>query len=40
MSAILEIGSDKQTIEGSLNAVHNRIRCYTNDQITILDDIM
>ncbi|CAF0758879.1 unnamed protein product [Rotaria sordida] len=40
MSAISEIGGDKQTVEGSLNATHNRLKCYINDQITILDDMM
>ncbi|CAF5050939.1 unnamed protein product, partial [Rotaria magnacalcarata] len=39
MSAISEIGSDKQSIETSLNGIHNRLKCYTNDQITIVDDM-
>ncbi|CAF3016952.1 unnamed protein product [Rotaria socialis] len=40
MSAISEIGNDKQSIETSLNGIHNRLKCYTNDQITIVDDMM
>ncbi|CAF4563841.1 unnamed protein product [Rotaria sp. Silwood1] len=40
MTATSEIGGDKQTVEGSLNAIHNRLKCYTNDQITIIDDMM
>ncbi|CAF0774095.1 unnamed protein product [Adineta steineri] len=37
---MVDFGGDKQTIEGSLNTIHSRLKCYTNDQITILDDII
>ncbi|UJR37249.1 hypothetical protein I4U23_029958 [Adineta vaga] len=39
-TALSEICGDKQTIEGSLNGIHSRLKSYTNDLITILDDIM
>ncbi|CAF0839256.1 unnamed protein product [Adineta ricciae] len=39
-AALSEIGGDKQTVENALSTIHSRLKCYTNDQITILDDLM